>query len=152
MRSLIWQRLQWAEEIKGLTNRPVNGHFDDDATVGKSLLFFGCRNENADYFYNEEWESIGQSLPLQVFPAFSRDQSQKMYVQDLIREHSTEAFKLLHDFEGTVYVCGSSGKMPIAVRAALVVAFQEGGSMDHQSAEEYLEQMEKEGRYKQETW
>ena len=39
---------------------------------GKTLLFFGCRSQAADYFYRDEWENL---LPngVQVIPAFSRD-------------------------------------------------------------------------------
>jgi len=61
-------------------------------------------------------------------------------------------FRLLHDSEGIVYVCGSSGKMPQAVRVALTEVFKQCGHMPQRTAEEYLQLMEKEGRYKQETW
>lgn len=152
MRSLIWERLLWAQEMHSSSNGGFNETSNGDVKIGKSLLVFGCRNQDTDYFYNNEWKDIEQRMPLQVLPAFSRDQGQKIYVQDLINQHSTEVFRLLHDLGGTVYVCGSSGKMPIAVRNALIMAFQRSGSIDHQSCEEYLLQMEKEGRYKQETW
>lgn len=42
--------------------------------------------------------------------------------------------------------------MPQAVREALIEAFQEHGPMDRENAEEYLIGMEKDGRYRQETW
>lgn len=42
--------------------------------------------------------------------------------------------------------------MPLAVREALIEAFQEHGSMDRKGAEDYLLGMEKSGRYRQETW
>ncbi len=90
-------------------------------------------------------------MPLEVHASFSRDQDHKVYVQDAIRQHSESVFRLLHEDDGLVYVCGSSGKMPQAVRAALVDAFI-GHGMEHQAANRYLEGMEKEGRYKQETW
>ena len=51
-----------------------------------------------------------------------------------------------------VFVCGSSGKMPQAVRAALADVLQGGLSCNRESAESYLQSMEKESRYKQETW
>ena len=51
-----------------------------------------------------------------------------------------------------VYVCGSSGKMPQAVREALIETFQKEGQMARADAEVYFTRMEKEGRYKQETW
>jgi sulfite reductase alpha subunit-like flavoprotein len=56
---------------------------------------------------------------------------------------------------GKVYVCGSSGNMPKGVREALVdVLVDDGGgsTMSREEAEAYLDKMEKEGRYKQETW
>jgi sulfite reductase alpha subunit-like flavoprotein len=46
----------------------------------------------------------------------------------------------------------SSGRMPQAVRQALINVFQTKGSMAVADAEAYLSKMEKEGRYKQETW
>jgi sulfite reductase alpha subunit-like flavoprotein len=53
---------------------------------------------------------------------------------------------------GIVYICGSSGKMPQAIREALIEVFQEHGMMEREEAEQYLVGMEKGGRYKQETW
>jgi sulfite reductase alpha subunit-like flavoprotein len=73
-------------------------------------------------------------------------------VQDLVRQQSTLTFKALAEKGGMVYVCGSSGKMPQAVREALIEVFQKEGKMERRDAERYFERMEKEGRYKQETW
>lgn len=42
--------------------------------------------------------------------------------------------------------------MPQAVREALIEVFQARGGLDRARAEAYLLKMEKEGRYKQETW
>jgi sulfite reductase alpha subunit-like flavoprotein len=53
---------------------------------------------------------------------------------------------------GIVYICGSSGKMPQAIREALIEVFQSHGQSDREAAETYLVAMEKSGRYKQETW
>jgi sulfite reductase alpha subunit-like flavoprotein len=51
-----------------------------------------------------------------------------------------------------VYICGSSGKMPQAVREALIEVFEEHGKTDREGAEVYLVSMEKSRRYRQETW
>lgn len=75
-----------------------------------------------------------------------------MYVQDLVRQESSRVFKALAEKGGMVYVCGSSGKMPQAVREALIEAIQKEGQMTRADAEGYFTRMEKEGRYKQETW
>ena len=146
MRSLIWERLQWAEE------RITKSHVNDLAWTGRSILFFGCRNQSTDYFFQDEWRDLQQQMSLTVHPAFSRDQDHKVYVQDLIRQHADSVYDRLHDGRGLVYVCGSSGKMPVAVRAALVDVFKDAGNMERKDAENYMVALEKEGRYKQETW
>lgn len=151
MRSLIWERLEW---VKKTATQPhyVNGSIENESKLGETLLFFGCRRHDADYFFEEEWARISEEMPLQVFTAFSRDQTRKVYVQDLIKEQSTIVFRLLHQSKGIIYVCGSSGNMPRAVRASLVEAFKISGGLEQAAAEAYLLGMEKEGRYRQETW
>lgn len=149
MRSLIWERRDWAAQTAGLTNGALPAKA---AQLGDSALFFGCRNSEADFFFRREWKDLEQEMPLQVFAAFSRDQKNKVYVQDLIKEQAKLVYRLLHEEDGIVYVCGSSGKMPQAVREALVVAFRQAGGMEKETAKVYLAQMEKESRYKQETW
>lgn len=166
MRSLAWERLSI-----GI----VQGK-----KTGDMLLFFGCRNREADFFFKGEWErwqhnheNDDGSITEQgnghdnvsrckygsrkVFVAFSRDQKQKHYVQNLIHEHTAAVFHALHDQEGVVYVCGSSGRMPQAVREALIMVFEQGGpeegeKMGRGQAEKYLVDMERTGRYRQETW
>ena len=152
MRSLIWERLLWLKDAKARVGTRLDGHADEFAHTGKTLLIYGCRNKAADFFYSDEWESLRTQMPLEVHTAFSRDQQAKHYVQDVIRKHSSEICRLLREHGGTVYVCGSSGKMPKAVRAALADIFQQFCKMDLKEAERYVEQLEKEGRYKQETW
>ena len=147
MRSLVHERRAWAARIAA-----SSGGTCAQNPVGDSVLFFGCRNSEADFFFRNEWKNLEQEMPLQVFTAFSRDQENKVYVQDLIKKHGKLVFKLLHEENGIVYVCGSSGKMPQAVREALVTAFQQAGGMEMGAAEAYLARMEKESRYKQETW
>ncbi|KAI9659437.1 MAG: NAPDH-dependent diflavin reductase [Bathelium mastoideum] len=139
MRSIIHERAAWAEEQNRRTTAP-------------DLLFFGCRSEKADYFFRDEWERLHGDWRLDVYTAFSRDQKQKIYVQDRIRAASNRIFHLLHFRSGLVYVSGSSGNMPKAVRAALVHVAETGGDMKPDEAEAYISMMEREGRYKQETW
>lgn len=153
IRSLIWERLQWTEPSTPQQSQ-MNGDNVDHGrpTLGEMVLFFGCRNKEADYFYRDEWEQLQKQLPLKVFTAFSRDQKQKIYVQDLIKEQYELVHRLICDRGALVYVCGSSGKMPNAVRVALTEVFTKCGNMRQGDAEAYLQAMEKDGRYKQETW
>lgn len=146
MRSLIWQRYLWAQE-KGM-----------DGKLAGDILIFGCRGENADFFFRDEWVRLQRSDGLEVLTAFSRDKNKpRQYVQDQIRAHGGKIREAIIAKNGKVYVCGSSGNMPKGVREALVdVLMNEGdGSRPAVSREEagaYLDKMEKEGRYKQETW
>ncbi|KAI9751135.1 MAG: Multifunctional pyrimidine synthesis protein CAD [Chaenotheca gracillima] len=153
IRSLLWERRAWKDELhKERLSSPENGDLDP---WGKSVLFYGCRNEEADFFFRDEWENLKGKIDLDVFAAFSRDQKQKVYVQDLIRQQSALVYELLENQSGIVYICGgasSSGKMPQAIREALIEVFQTQGTLSREEAEGRLLHMEKEGRYKQETW
>lgn len=151
LRSMLWEKAAlvqaYREQNPGL-NPPV----------GPTVLLYGGRNRDSDYFFEDEWTELKKRIPLQILTAFSRDQQHKVYVQDTVRENFTLFFRLLHDMQGSVFICGSSGRMPQAVREALIEAFTNGGApipgqpFTRSQAEEYLIGMEKSGRYKQETW
>lgn len=149
IRSLIWQRLAWNNEIMEQQGR-ITG--SSELSQGDNVLFFGCRNRHADYFFKHEWTELQKHFSLRVFAAFSRDQGKTQYVQDLIRQHSRVVHNLIYEQHGTVFVCGSSGKMPQAVREALVAVLEKEALLDQEAAEIYIKLMEKEDRYKQETW
>ena len=149
LRSLIY------EKALSLTAKPA------------TVLVFGSRSATSDFFFSTEWSDINSRSAqttkhpsFRVITAFSRDQKAKVYVQDRIRENSSTIYDLLCNKSATVVVCGSSGQMPRAVREALVDALispREGPEGSHGpatrlEAEAYLGMMEKEGRYKQETW
>lgn len=143
MRSLIWERAMWRAQSKG------------PALPGEAVLIFGGRNSKKDFLYHQDWQN--RELDVKVFTAWSRDQKEKIYVQDVIRKESEMIWRLLVRDGGSVFVCGSSGKMPTGVRAAIVDAFvmaskKVDGEYSKEVAEEELGRIEKEGRYVQETW
>lgn len=136
IRSLIWQQAEDGPE----------------KLAENSLLVFGCRNESADYFFKHEW----QVLSLKVLTAFSRDQRQKIYVQDVISMNGRAIWQLLKQ-RARVFVCGSAGKMPKAVRLAILKVIKAGLEMDDQpnndaDADNWLKDHERAGRYFQEVW
>jgi len=142
MRSMIYERLRWSEGAEDASSKPLNG----------TVLIYGCRNKGADYFFNDEWAQL-ESKGLQVFAAFSRDKDQpREYVQDVVRRQSALIYDLMVNRVGKIYICGSSGNMPKGVRLALVELLQERGGQSEEEAEAYLDDMERSGRYKQETW
>ncbi|KND87868.1 NADPH-dependent diflavin oxidoreductase 1 [Tolypocladium ophioglossoides CBS 100239] len=90
-----------------------------------ALLFFGNRNRAADFFFTEEWEALARDRLL-VFPAFSRDQREKIYVQDLIRRESPRLADLIPQLP-IFAVCGGSTKMADACKNAVFDPFVEAG-------------------------
>lgn len=85
----------------------------------RNWLLFGERNRAQDFLCGDElqgWLASGDLARLDL--AFSRDQAEKVYVQDLLREQSG---KLQHwlDQGAAIYVCGSLQGMAGGVDAAL---------------------------------
>ncbi|KAF4638070.1 hypothetical protein G7Y89_g30 [Cudoniella acicularis] len=137
LRSLIWER------AFAFSLNPNSG-------IGDAVLFYGGRNKNADYFYREEWAL--PTLRVKAFTAFSRDQEKKIYVQDIIRQQGKLVANLISR-KAMIFVCGSSGNMPKAVREAIIDAMaQFGGFANRDQAAEELASMEKRNQYVQETW
>ncbi|KAL1817924.1 hypothetical protein ACET3Z_020498 [Daucus carota] len=123
------------------------------------LFFFGCRNEDDDFLYKNFWFSLSESSGILsedmgggFYVAFSRDQREKVYVQHKMREQSARVWKLLHDDEATIYVAGSSIKMPSDVFSAFVDIMCKEGNMAKEVATRLLEQMQEAGKYNVESW
>lgn len=79
--------------------------------VGRTVLFFGCRNEHHDFIYDEEIRETAKVLGdrFTLISAFSRpDTGSKAYVQDRVRENSDEICDLLINMDTYLYVCGSA--------------------------------------------
>lgn len=94
---------------------------------GPMVLFFGNRNKAADYFFDDEWKELQTAAhPLTVHTAFSRDQREKIYVQDLIRQQSGHLATLLA--QNPIFtVCGGSSRMADACKRAVFDPFLETG-------------------------
>ncbi|KAK8051242.1 flavodoxin [Apiospora rasikravindrae] len=104
---------------------PIRSYFCERASQksrGEDVLFFGGRNQAADYFFKKDWELLN----VKVYTAFSRDQKEKVYVQDVIRHEATKVCELVSK-GAIICLCGSAGKMPEAVRLALRDALVIGG-------------------------
>ena len=74
---------------------------------GESILFFGCRSRDVDFLYEDELtRHLEDGSLTKLITAFSREQDQKVYVQDKIKEFSDEIWTLLQNPLCHVYVCG----------------------------------------------
>ncbi|XP_061581946.1 NADPH-dependent diflavin oxidoreductase 1 [Cololabis saira] len=118
-----------------------------------NVLFFGCRSENKDFYFQSEWEDMVEAGHLKLFTAFSRDQEEKVYVQHRVQENAALLWDLISKKGACVYIAGNAQQMPASVCDALTEAFRrEGGLSQEDHAEEMLTAMEKTGRLQRETW
>lgn len=116
-------------------------------STGKNWLFFGERNRDSDFLYEEEllqWQETGLLNRLDL--AFSRDQEEKIYVQDLMREQGAELFTWLEQ-GGYFFVCGDAQRMAKDVDKALFDVIKEHGKLSDDEASTYVSEMKKTKRY-----
>ncbi len=83
--------------------------------------------------------------------AFSRDQAQKVYVQQRLRERAAEVYAWLQD-GAHVYVCGDATAMAVDVHAALRDIVAAEGKLDAEAAEEYLRELSRNRRYQRDIY
>ncbi|XP_056176017.1 NADPH-dependent diflavin oxidoreductase 1 isoform X6 [Syzygium oleosum] len=143
---------------------PFRGFVEERTIQSRSMwtapiiFFFGCRNEENDFLYRDFWldhsrndRVLSDAKGGGLFVAFSRDQPQKIYVQDKIREHSQTVWNLLNS-GAAVYVAGSSTKMPSDVWSAFEDIVSKEGAVPRESAVRWLRALEKAGKYHVEAW
>ncbi len=115
--------------------------------AGKNWLFFGDQHEASDFLYREQLDEYQASGVLtQLDTAFSRDQEQKVYVQDRMREKGAELYEWL-EAGGHFYVCGDASRMAKDVDAALHQVIATHGNKTEEEAAAYVEAMKKSKRY-----
>jgi sulfite reductase (NADPH) flavoprotein alpha-component len=114
---------------------------------GKNWLIFGEQHENCDFYYREEWEALLENGILsRLDTAFSRDQSEKIYVQHRLLEQAELLWRWLQQ-GAFFYVCGDAEHMAKDVDAALKQVVQQQGSMSHDAAANYVRALVQEKRY-----
>jgi sulfite reductase (NADPH) flavoprotein alpha-component len=119
---------------------------------GRNWLFFGERSAVTDYLYREELECMRADGHLtRLDTAFSRDQEDKIYVQDRMMEHAPLFWSWLED-GASVYVCGDATRMAKDVHAALHRIIEKEGGMPAQAAEEYVHALKDEHRYHRDVY
>ncbi|GJE62827.1 Sulfite reductase [NADPH] flavoprotein alpha-component [Methylorubrum aminovorans] len=120
--------------------------------AGRSWLFFGDRHFTHDFLYQLEWQDALEDGSLtKIDVAFSRDQPEKIYVQDRIDQHAAEVVAWL-DGGAHFYVCGDAKNMARDVRAAVVRAFESVKGLSHSDAEAHVASLERAKRYQQDVY
>lgn len=124
-----------------LQERSALGH------KGKNWLFFGDQTSKGDFLYADElkyWQKRG--ILTRLSTAFSRDQQEKIYVQNRMQENASTLYQWLEQ-GACFYVCGDASRMAKDVENTLleIIANESGKGQDHATA--YLKTMRSEKRY-----
>ncbi|WP_068140942.1 sulfite reductase subunit alpha [Roseimaritima ulvae] len=114
---------------------------------GKNWLFFGDQHEACDFLYQQELQAY-QSLGAleRVSTAFSRDGSQKIYVQDRMHQLADELWQWINA-GAHFYVCGDASRMAVDVDRALKQIIARESGMSENETRQYVDQMIAEKRY-----
>jgi sulfite reductase (NADPH) flavoprotein alpha-component len=119
---------------------------------GRNWLFFGDQKRETDFLYQETlegWVADGHLARLDL--AFSRDQAEKIYVQNRMLENATELFSWLES-GAHFYVCGDASRMAKDVDAALHQIAETAGGLSKEAAAEYVKKLKSDKRYQRDVY
>ena len=120
--------------------------------IGESLLFFGCRDPQQDFIYEEELRAFEAAGVTRVQACFSRLPGRpKVYVQQAIREQRAEVWRLLQQ-EAVIFVCGDAARMAPDVRRAFADIFREQTGASEADAQAWLTGLVAAHRYLEDIW
>ncbi|MEZ0604351.1 molybdopterin-dependent oxidoreductase [Paraburkholderia sp. IW21] len=119
---------------------------------GRNWLLFGEQHAATDFYYRDELEAMRDSGVLtRLDVAFSRDQAEKIYVQDRMREHGAQLWAWLED-GAHFYVCGDASRMARDVDATLKHVVAQHGGMSEEKAADYVNRLAQEKRYARDVY
>ncbi|KUI70052.1 Sulfite reductase [NADPH] flavoprotein component [Cytospora mali] len=117
--------------------------------IGAILLYLGARHQREEYLYGEEWEAyVDAGVITLLGAAFSRDQPQKIYIQDRMRQSMDQIVKAYIQEEGSFYLCGPTWPVPdvteVLQEAIATEAKLAGRKVDPRKE---IERLKEDGRY-----
>ena len=132
-----------------LEDRKISG---ENGGKGRNWLIFGDQHEATDFLYREELTAMQENGTLtRLHLAFSRDQQEKIYVQNRMREHAEELWEWI-THGAYFYVCGDASRMAKDVDATLHEIAQSVGGMSGEQAAEFIKTLRSEKRYARDVY
>ena len=120
--------------------------------TGRNWLLFGNPNFTTDFLYQAEWQQhLKRGGLARLDVAFSRDQAEKIYVQDRLLENSREVFGWLEN-GAQLYVCGDKNRLGGAVQTALAQVVQREAGLSADDAAAYVKNLRKQRRYLEDVY
>jgi sulfite reductase (NADPH) flavoprotein alpha-component len=122
------------------------------APSSKNWLFFGDQHVATDFLYRDELEAMfNEGILTHLDTAFSRDQAEKIYVQNRMLEHSARLWEWLQQ-GAHIYVCGDAKRMAKDVDATLIRIISEQGAQSEEAAQAFVNQLKSEKRYQRDVY
>jgi sulfite reductase (NADPH) flavoprotein alpha-component len=119
---------------------------------GKNWLFFGDQRAASDFIYRDELLALQAGGTLtRLDLAWSRDQTEKIYVQNRLLENAAELFAWLEQ-GAHVYVCGDASRMAKDVDAALHTVIERAGNKSRDDAATYVQALRATKRYQRDVY
>lgn len=123
-----------------------------EGATGKNWLLFGNPHFTEDFLYQVEWQRyVKDGLLTRIDLAWSRDQADKIYVQDKLREQGAELWSWIQQ-GAHIYVCGDANRMAKDVEQVLLDVVALHGAMDAEQADEYLSELRLARRYQRDVY
>ena len=120
--------------------------------AGKNWLFFGDQHEACDYLYRDQIEDWSEQGVLdKVSLAWSRDSSEKVYVQTLLEKDGVEVFDWLES-GAAIYICGDASRMASDVDRTLRDIIAKHGDMSSDDADAYVDMLISSHRYQRDVY
>ncbi|MDO7886484.1 assimilatory sulfite reductase (NADPH) flavoprotein subunit [Hymenobacter cheonanensis] len=119
---------------------------------GRNWLLFGNPHFTTDFLYQAEWQQhLKRGGLARLDVAFSRDQAEKVYVQDRLLENSRDVFGWLEN-GAHFYVCGDKNRLGHAVQTALAQVVQKEAGLSPEDATAYVKNLRKQRRYLEDVY
>jgi cytochrome P450 / NADPH-cytochrome P450 reductase len=120
--------------------------------VAPSLLFFGCRHPDHDWFCRADMEQWQAESVADLYTAFSAVPSHPWkFVQDALWAEQERVWRAI-EAGASIYLCGDGKFMAPAVRDTLIrIAMQQVGE-EHAQGSAWLEMMIETGRFHQDVF
>jgi sulfite reductase (NADPH) flavoprotein alpha-component len=120
--------------------------------TGRNWLLFGNPHFTTDFLYQAEWlQHLKKGTLSRLDVAFSRDQAEKIYVQDRLLEASRDVFGWLEN-GAHLYVCGDKTRLGTAVQTALTQVVQKEAGISADDATAYVKNLRKQRRYLEDVY
>ncbi|WP_031566346.1 assimilatory sulfite reductase (NADPH) flavoprotein subunit [Rheinheimera texasensis] len=125
---------------------------DNAGATGQNWLFFGNPHFTRDFLYQVELQDyLKRGVLSKLDVAFSRDQAQKIYVQDKLKAKGAEVWSWLQQ-GAHLYICGDGNRMAKDVHQALLEIAAEYGGLSAEAATDYFEQLRESKRYQKDVY